>query len=73
MTTKRKTSPIGVGPQGGTTTRRLVKTGDFAGQTEARVTITIPEALLTMAKLWCVTNRTSLSAVVVRALTDKVG
>jgi len=50
-----------------------VKTGDFAGQTEARVTITIPEALLTMAKLWCVTNRTSLSAVVVRALTDKVG
>ena len=70
---RQEAPPVGVGPQGGSTTRRMVRTGEFKGQLEARVTVTIPEELLTKAKVWCVTNRTSLSAVVIDALRSRVG
>lgn len=65
--------PTGVGVRGGATTRRLVRTGAYAGQLEARVTVTIPEELLTKARLWCVTNRSSLSAIMIEAIRSRVG
>lgn len=65
--------PAGVGVRGGATTRRRVKTGAYAGQLEARVTVTIPEDLLMKARLWCVSNRSSLSAILIDAIRSRVG
>ena len=64
---------VGQGVRGGKTTRREVKTGGYAGQLEARVTVCVPEGLLMKAKVWCVENRTSLSAVFVEALRSRIG
>lgn len=66
-------APAGVGVRGGATTRRLVKTGTYRGQLEARVTVTIPEDLLMKARLWCVENRSSLSAIMIEAIRSRVG
>lgn len=63
----------GVGPHGGTTTRREVKRGENAGQLEARVTVCLPDDLVKKAKMWCLTNGTTLSAVVEEALRERVG
>lgn len=63
----------GVGVRGGATTRRLVKTGAYAGKLEARVTVTIPEDLLMKARVWCIENRSSLSAIMIEAIRSRVG
>lgn len=63
----------GYGVRGGLTTRRTVKTGDYAGQVEVRTTVAAPEDLLVKARAWCAKNRTSLSAVFVEALRSRVG
>ena len=66
-------APTGYGLRGGLTTRRTVKTGDYAGQVEVRTTVAAPEDLLVKARAWCAKNRTSLSAVFVEALRSRVG
>jgi hypothetical protein len=62
-----------LGPHGGKKTRRTIMTGDRAGQVEARVTVCLPDHLLQRAKVWCVTNRTTLSAVFEAALRERMG
>ena len=66
-------APPGYGLRGGLTTRRTVKTGDYAGQVEVRTTVAAPEDLLLKARVWCAKNRTSLSANFVEALRSRVG
>ena len=66
-------TPPGYGVRGGLTTRRTVKTGDYAGQVEVRTTVAAPEDLLVKARAWCAKNRTSLSAIFVEALRSRVG
>lgn len=56
------------GDHGGTTTLRTIKTGANAGTIEARVTLCVPDNLLRTGKIWCIKNRTSLSAVFLKAL-----
>jgi hypothetical protein len=63
----------GTGMRGGLKTLREVKTGTYAGQIEARVTVSAPVGLLEKARIYCVQNRTSLSAIFIEALTSRVG
>jgi hypothetical protein len=69
-----RSSPAGgQGPQGGKTTRREIRTGKSKGQLEARVTVCVPDSLLKKAKLWCISNNSTLSAVFETALRERVG
>jgi hypothetical protein len=62
-----------LGIRGGVTPKRLVKTGEFKGEVFSNLSVAVPEPLLLKAKIWCLWNKTSITAIVNEAIKTKIG